>query len=111
MSFSIIALLNLDKYLLIENQTPTGFQKALLGLIGIFILELWTFLSVIGYLITLYIIKNTDIETKYPKFQRIINYYKNMNYITIIFEALLFIITNLVLIFLSIHLLYLSQQI
>lgn len=32
MSFSIIALLNLDKYLLIDNHTPTGFHKALLGL-------------------------------------------------------------------------------
>ena len=110
LSFSMFPLLNLEQYLLIENNTPTSIQKTLVGLVGIFIIELWTFLSVVGYLIALYIIKYTDIEKKYPKLQIIINYYKNTNYFFIIFEVLFFIIFNLCLIFLYLHLLYLTYD-
>jgi len=40
LSFSMFPLLNLEQYLLIENNTPTSIQKTLVGLVGIFIIEL-----------------------------------------------------------------------
>jgi hypothetical protein len=85
-------------------------HKLILALIGIWIIELWTFISITGYLLTFYIINYTDIEQKYPKLQKIINYYKKTNLYFIIFEVVFFIIFNLALIFLFIHLLYLSME-
>jgi hypothetical protein len=108
MSFSIFPFLNLDPAILLDIQTPTSLQKLLIGLVGIFILELLIFLSIVGYLITLYIIKYTEIEQKYPKLKIIINYYKNTNLIFIIFEVLFFVIFNVTLIILFGHLLYLT---
>ena len=55
LSLSIFPLLNLEQYLLIGNYTPTSIQKTLVGFIGIFIIELCTFMSILGYLIVLYI--------------------------------------------------------
>jgi hypothetical protein len=108
MSFSIVPFLNLDPAILLDIQTPTSLQKMLIGLIGIFVLELWSFLSIVGYLITLYVIKYTEIEQKYPKLKRIINYYKKTNLFFIFFEVLLFILFNIIIIILFGHLLYLT---
>jgi len=109
-SLFILSFLNLDQYVLTENVTLTGMQKMLVGLLGIFILELWCFINVIGYIFTVYIINSTDIEKKYPKFQKIFTYYKKMNKYFIIFEVLFFILLNITLIILFSHLLYLTQQ-
>ena len=35
------------------------------------------FFNVVGYLIALYLVNKYDVETKFPKFKRIIRYYEN----------------------------------
>lgn len=47
---------------------------------GTFILSLiclLNFFNVVGYLIALYLVNKYDVETKFPKFKRIIRYYEN----------------------------------
>ena len=109
MSFSTVVLLNLDKIFLLDNYTPSSIQKFIISLIGLLIMELWIFCSVIGYLFSLYIVNYTEIEKKFPKLKRILNYYKNSNVYFIIFEGLFFILGNIILILLFSHLIFISQ--
>ena len=43
--------------------TPTGFHKLLLGMLFFCLLTLWCFIQIIGYLVALHIVRNTQLET------------------------------------------------
>ena len=53
----------------------TDFQLFLWFLVVLCLLTLWSIIDIIGYLIAIYLIKYTDVETKYPKYVKIINYF------------------------------------
>lgn len=49
------------------------------GVLLISLVAFFCFTNIVGYLIVIYLIQKSDYETKYPKFARLINYYKNIN--------------------------------
>lgn len=83
-----------------------GFNKMLFGILVISIILLWCFISIVGYLLTLYIIKYTKLEEKYPKLKPFIVYFQTTNYVFIVIEIIIFISTLLALIGVCIKLLY-----
>ena len=69
------------------------------------LLGLFSFISIIGYFVSFYLLQKYDIYTKYPKFVRIIKYYEKMSLYHVIFQIIIclfvyvFLITiNLILI-------------
>src|SRR5580692_5310306 len=76
-------------------ETLSGFNKFLLGILIISIILLWCFISIVGYLFTLYVIKYTNLEEKYPKLKPFIGYFQSTNYVFIIIETIIFIVTIL----------------
>nr|UZS77748.1 hypothetical protein [Lentinula edodes]UZS77798.1 hypothetical protein [Lentinula edodes]UZS77848.1 hypothetical protein [Lentinula edodes]UZS77898.1 hypothetical protein [Lentinula edodes]UZS77948.1 hypothetical protein [Lentinula edodes] len=53
------------------------------------LIALLCFINVIGYLITYLLINNNDYETKYPRFKRLIIYFKKKSYIFLAMEIIL----------------------
>ena len=74
--------------------SPSGLDRMLFGILLLSILLLYSNVNVRGYFLTLYVIKYTDFENKYPKFKKIINYFKNSNIVLIIIE-IIFIVSIL----------------
>ena len=71
---------------------------------GVFLLSLVAFfclINIIGYLLTYYLIQKGNYEVKYPKFSRIINYYKNTTLVFLIVEIILCLVCLGILIFYS----------
>lgn len=99
-------LFNLDFIKLPE--TLTGIQTFLISILTLCIILLWCFINIVGYLGSMYIIKYTQLEEKYPKYKKIINYFVKSNYVFIIIEIILFTFVLLSLIGLCIYLLTLS---
>lgn len=89
----------------------TDFQLFLCSLIVLALIALWCFIDIIGSLFSLYLIKYTDIEVKYPKLQKIIKYYGNINYMYILYQALFLVVVYLILIWTLLALLYKSTNI
>jgi hypothetical protein len=80
----IIYYLGLD---IPDNITPlaeNAFQVSLLCLI-----ILTCFINVFGYLISMYLIKYYNVETKYSKYKRIIGYFLKSSWIWITIEGLI----------------------
>lgn len=93
----------------INPETLDGFNKLLLGILIISIILLWCFISIVGYLLTLYILKYTKLEEKYPKLKPFIVYFQNTNYVLIVIEIIIFIATILGVIGICINLLYFNN--
>lgn len=53
------------------------------------IVALSCFISVFGYIVSLYILDKYNVEEKYPKLKWIINYFKKSSQFTIIVESLI----------------------
>lgn len=71
---------------------------------GVFLLSLvalFCLINIIAYGFTYYLIQKGDYELKYPRFSKIINYYKKVNLIFIIIEVLLCLTCLTILIFYS----------
>ena len=64
----------------------TDFQQFLFWILVLAIIALWCFIDIIGYSITSYLVKYTEVEKKYPKLKWLINYFLNANYIFIIIQ-------------------------
>src|SRR6266704_1554822 len=95
-----------------SNITPEsldGFNKFLFGILIISIILLWCFISIVGYLLSLYFIKYTKLEEKYPKLKPFIGYFQNTNYVLIVIEIIIFIATILGVIGVCIKLLYFNN--
>ena len=68
------------------------------------LIVLISFINIMGFLLSLYLINKYDIETKFPKFKKIIKYYENSNKIFIIFEVILSIVILLIMIIINLFL-------
>lgn len=86
----------------------TDFQIFLGSILTLAIVALWCFLDILGSLFSMFILKYTDIESKYPRFKKIIQYYNNVNYVYIIYQALFLVLVYLIIIVIMINLLYKS---
>jgi hypothetical protein len=102
--FGVLPIINIDFSILPD--TPTGFHKFLLGILILSIILIWCFINIIGYFMTLYIIKYTNLEEKYPKIKSLIIYFQNINYLLIIIEIIIFLFILLSVIGICIYLLY-----
>lgn len=86
----------------------TEFQLFLGSLIILALITLWCIIDVIGALFSLYIIKYTDIEKKYPKLKIIIRYYSNVNYVYITYQIIFLLLVYFTIIWTGLSLLYKS---
>ena len=68
------------------------------------LIVLISFINIMGFLLSLYLISKYDIENKFPKFKKIIKYYENSNKIFIIFEVILSIVILLIMIIINLFL-------
>ena len=62
---------------------------------------LLNFISVVGYLTSIYLVTKYDIETKFPKFKRIIRYYEKSSIFFVVLEGVTCVIFLLVIIIFS----------
>ena len=76
------------------------------GILMLSILLLISIVQVAMYFLILYLITNYNLVEKYPKYNKIILYIKNMNVIYIIIELIFVVVTLLTLIVICIKLLY-----
>ena len=88
----------------------TDFQQFLFWILVLAILALWCFIDIIGYLITSYLVKYTEVEKKYPKLSHIIKYYENTSIIFLVIEIIFVILTLIIVIAICVHLLYLTNE-
>lgn len=64
------------------------FQQLVFWVMVLAIIALWCFIDIIGYLFSSYVVKYTDIENKFPKLRKILNYFLKVNYIFIAFQVI-----------------------
>ena len=79
---------------------PEGSEKLTQYSFGVFILSLIAFMSfinVIGYFFTLYLVHRYDIVTKFPKLKKIKNYFEKSSLFLIIIECLFCVVCLLIL--------------
>lgn len=96
-SFPLI-FYNLD--INVNDSDPVIVQLAY----GVFLLSLvalFCLINIIGYISSYYLIQKGNYEVKYPKFARIINYYKKTTLVFLIIEIILCLICLAILIFYS----------
>jgi len=53
------------------------------------------FFNIVGYILSIYLVNKYDIETKYPKFKRYINFYKSTSKFFLILEIIVAFVTLL----------------
>ena len=73
---------------------------------SIFILSLiclLKFISVVGYLTSIYLVNKYDVETKYPKFKRIIRYYEKSSLFFVVLEGVMCVVFLLLIIVSSLY--------
>lgn len=103
--YSLFPFLNLDS-ILTPISNLSGFYKMVYGILMLSILLLISIVQVAMYFLILYLITNYNLVEKYPKYNKIILYFKNMNVIYIIIELIFVVVTLLTLIVICIKLLY-----
>jgi len=84
----------------VDDSDPTITQFAY-GILLISLVAFFCYINIAGYVIVIYLIQKSDYETKYPKFARLINYYKKVNLVFLSIEILLCFICLILLIFFS----------
>lgn len=96
----ILDKLNID----INNLPASNNENVYSFAIGIFILSLiclLNFINVVGYLISIVLIKKYDVENKFPKFKKIIRYFENTSLIIVIFEGIICLSTLIIIVVVS----------
>lgn len=88
-------LFNLD--INVDDSDPIITQFAY-GVLLISLVAFFCFTNIAGYVIVVYLIQKSNYETKYPKFTRLINYYKKVNLIFLSIEIILCFICLILLI-------------
>ena len=71
---------------------------------GIFVLALVclsSFINISGYILSIYLINKYDIESKFPRFKKVIRYYEKSNKVLIIIEGILCILILLAIVIFS----------
>ena len=77
-SFSLLLILN---QLGIDNNTfeiTSNIGQIFLGFFLLSLVATYCLINIIGYIIVSIFLIETDVENKYPKFRKIINYFKKM---------------------------------
>jgi len=77
--------------------TQYSYSVFILSIVGLF-----CFINILGFLVTYILIQQGDYEKKYPKFKKIINYYKKSTLVYAIIETLLCLTCFLLLIIFAI---------
>ena len=80
-----------EKFNEIANFKPENlneFQQIIFWILVLAIIALWCFIDIMGFLLSAYLVKYTDIENKFPKLKKIINYYLKSNYLFIILQMI-----------------------
>lgn len=83
---------------------PEDASRSVNFAFSIFILSLiclLNFISVVGYLTSIYLVTKYDIENKFPKFKRIIRYYEKSSIFFVVLEGVTCVIFLLVIIIFS----------
>ena len=94
--FEYIKNMNFD---ILLPESLEGIRLFLFSVGVLCLINLWCFIDIIGFLISLYILKYMDLDSKYPKLKPIVKYFANSNYIFIgIQVAYIFIIHIFILI-------------
>lgn len=89
---NFITNFNLD---LLIPESLEGFKLFLFSIGGLSLINLWCFIDIIGFLISLYVIKYIKIESKYPKLQKMVTYFANSNYVFIGLQIAYIIVIHL----------------
>ena len=79
----MLDIFNLVKDIIPASLIPQdlhGIKLFFISLGGLSLLNLWCFIDIIGFLISLYLVKYTDVEAKYPKWKKFIAFFKNQTY-------------------------------
>ena len=81
------------KYILqvLDIKIPEGGEVIANFAFGVFVLSLVALLSllnVLGYFLSLFLIQKYDLNKKYPKLNRIVNYYEKSSLFMILIETL-----------------------
>ena len=71
----------------VQTKKPVHFSILILSLIC-----LLNFISVVGYLTSIYLVNKYDVETKYPKFKRIIRYYEKSSLFFVVLEGVMCVV-------------------
>jgi len=86
------------------NETSSSITNIFTGIFILTLISILCFINVLGYL-SVYIIiqahKDKDYEEKYPKFIKIINYFKKSTILYIIIEALICLLSLMYILFIS----------
>lgn len=80
--YFILNTLNID----VSTEVEHNLNFAL----GIFLLSivcLLNFISVVGYLTSIYLLSKYNVETKFPKFKKIIKYFENSSLFWVVIEG------------------------
>jgi hypothetical protein len=84
----------------VDDSDPIITQFAY-GMFLISLVAFFCFINIAGYVIVIFLIQKGNYEEKYPKFSRIINYYKKVNLVFLVIEVILCFICLILLIFFS----------
>jgi hypothetical protein len=85
-------------------QVPDGSEVITQYAFGVFILSLialLSFMNVLGYFLSLHLVQRYEIDTKYPRLKKIINYFEKSSLLFILMETLFCIVCLLFLIIIS----------
>ena len=72
------------------------------------VIALYSFINIIGYMLSYIFIQNRDYENKYPKLKKFVGYYKKSSLIFITIEVIIVLICLLILIISSLAFIYLG---
>jgi hypothetical protein len=87
------------------NEVDSSDTQASFAL-GVFMLSVVCFFSLInlvGYLISIYLITKYEVEAKFPRFKKVINYFVNTSLVLVIIEGLICVSCLLCLMFFSFY--------
>ena len=107
LGLALLPFINSDMFSVPESLS--GLNKMIFSILIITVLLLYNIINIVAYFGALYIIKYTDLESKYPKLKVIINYYKNTSLVFLIIEITFVILTLLTVIGLCLYLLYFAN--
>jgi len=101
----------LFSYSIFDIKLPEGSEDMVKFAFGVFILSLVAFVSffnIVGYFLSLYLVQRYNLEQKYPKFKKIVNYFEKSSLAFILFEVFLCVFC---LLFLMVSSLYVFKKI
>nr|YP_009463032.1 hypothetical protein [Pleurotus citrinopileatus]AUW35275.1 hypothetical protein [Pleurotus citrinopileatus] len=103
--YSLFPFVNLD---IITNTSSSlsGYHKMIYGIFMLSILILWCIIQIGGYFLFIYLLQNSNLEEKYPKYKKLFLYFKNINIVYIIIEIIFVVLILLSLIGTCINLLF-----